>query len=68
MIKRHADDGAEIVGRLSRLRESVPIVRHHHERWTGGGCPDGLSGDEIPVEACIAGLADAWDAMTTDRP
>ena len=67
-IKRHSAEGARIIEKFSRLREAVPIVRHHHERWDGTGYPDGLSTDAIPVAAAIAGLADAWDAMTTDRP
>jgi putative nucleotidyltransferase with HDIG domain len=67
-IKRHPDDGARIVGKLGRLRATVPIIRHHHERWDGAGYPDRLAGDDIPLEASITGLADAWDAMTTDRP
>jgi putative nucleotidyltransferase with HDIG domain len=67
-IKRHPGDGARIVGKLGRLRATVPIIRHHHERWDGAGYPDGLAGEEIPLEAAITGLADAWDAMTTDRP
>jgi HD-GYP domain-containing protein (c-di-GMP phosphodiesterase class II) len=46
----------------------VPLIRHHHERWDGSGYPDRLAGDQIPQEACVVGLADAWDAMTTDRP
>jgi HD-GYP domain-containing protein (c-di-GMP phosphodiesterase class II) len=68
LIKLHAEKGAEIVGNLGRLRDAVPLIRHHHERWDGLGYPDGLVGDEIPLEAAIVGLADAWDAMTTDRP
>lgn len=68
LIKRHPDDGARIVGRLHRLHGAVPAIRHHHERWDGHGYPGGLAGDEIPVEAAVVGLADAWDAMTTDRP
>jgi putative nucleotidyltransferase with HDIG domain len=67
-IKRHPADGAEIVSHFSRLHEAVPLIRHHHEHWDGGGYPDHLSGDEIPLSACVVGLADAWDAMTTDRP
>jgi putative nucleotidyltransferase with HDIG domain len=67
-IKRHPADGAEIVSHFSRLHDAVPIIRHHHERWDGEGYPDRLAGDAIPQEACIVGLADAWDAMTTDRP
>jgi putative nucleotidyltransferase with HDIG domain len=68
VVMRHPADGAEIVSHFSRLREAVPLIRHHHERWDGTGYPDGLAGDEIPQEACVVGLADAWDAMTTDRP
>jgi len=68
LVKRHPDDGAEIVGHLGRLRDALPFIRHHHERWDGSGYPDGLLGPEIPLEASIVGLADAWDAMTTDRP
>jgi len=68
IVKRHPADGAEIVSHFSRLREAVPLIRHHHERWDGNGYPDRLVGDEIPLEACVVGLADAWDAMTTDRP
>ncbi len=67
-IKRHPADGADIVSHFSRLHEAVPLIRHHHERWDGNGYPDQLAGDEIPAEACVVGLADAWDAMTTDRP
>ena len=68
VVQRHPADGAEIVSHFSRLREAVPLIRHHHERWDGNGYPDGLVGDAIPQEGCVVGLADAWDAMTTDRP
>ena len=67
-IKLHATRGAEIVSKLSRLKDAVPAIRHHHERWDGLGYPDGLVGDQIPLAASIVGLADAWDAMTTERP
>jgi putative nucleotidyltransferase with HDIG domain len=67
-IKKHSEDGARIVGKFGPLRETVPIIRHHHERWDGHGYPDRLESGEIPLEAAIVGLADAWDAMTTDRP
>ena len=67
-IKRHPADGAAIVGKLGRLRPSVPLIHHHHERWDGDGYPDRLGGESVPVEAYVVGLADAWDAMTTDRP
>ena len=68
LIKRHPDDGARIVEKFSRLAEAVPLIRHHHERWDGRGYPDGLAAEAIPLEAGVVGLADAWDAMTTDRP
>jgi putative nucleotidyltransferase with HDIG domain len=67
-MKDHSAEGARIVGKLGSLRPIVPIIRHHHERWDGRGYPDGLAADEIPLLAAIVGLADAWDAMTTERP
>jgi putative nucleotidyltransferase with HDIG domain len=68
IVKRHPEDGARIVGRLHSLQQIVPAILHHHERWDGAGYPHGLRSDEIPAEAGIVGLADAFDAMTTDRP
>jgi putative nucleotidyltransferase with HDIG domain len=68
LMREHAARGAEIVSRISSLKDSVPAIRHHHERWDGLGYPNGLSGRDIPVEAAIIAIADAWDAMTTDRP
>jgi putative nucleotidyltransferase with HDIG domain len=68
LMKTHSAEGARIVGKFSRLRDSVPIIRYHHERWDGRGYPDGLAGEDIPLPAAIAGLADAWDAMTIERP
>ena len=67
-IQEHSEEGARIVAKLGRLRDTVPIIRHHHERWDGRGYPDRIGGADIPLEAAIVGLADAWDAMTTDRP
>jgi putative nucleotidyltransferase with HDIG domain len=67
-IKHHSEDGARIVGKFGPLRATVPIIQHHHERWDGNGYPARLAADEIPLEAAIVGLADAWDAMTTNRP
>ena len=68
IMREHAARGAEIVARISSLKDSVPAIRHHHERWDGLGYPDRLGGKDIPVEAAIIAIADAWDAMTTDRP
>jgi putative nucleotidyltransferase with HDIG domain len=68
LMKHHPADGAKIVAKFGRLRDAVPLIRHHHERWDGHGYPDRLAADSIPLGAAIVGLADAWDAMTTDRP
>ncbi len=68
IMRGHVDRGAEIVARITSLKDSVPAIHHHHERWDGLGYPDRLSGRDIPLEAAIIAIADAWDAMTTDRP
>jgi putative nucleotidyltransferase with HDIG domain len=68
LMREHVTRGADIVSKFPSFASSVPAIRHHHERWDGLGYPDGMSGDDIPIEAAIIGLADAWDAMTTDRP
>jgi putative nucleotidyltransferase with HDIG domain len=68
IMREHVTRGAEIVSRISSLKDSVPAIRHHHERWDGLGYPDRLAGSDVPVEAAIIAIADAWDAMTTDRP
>ena len=67
-MKTHPAEGARIVGKFGRLKDAVPLIRHHHERWDGEGYPDGVAGEDIPLEAAITGLAEAWDAMTTERP
>ncbi len=68
LVKRHPVIGAEIVGRMEGLRELVPLVRHHHERWDGRGYPDRLAGTAIPLGARILTVADTLDAMFSDRP
>ena len=50
------------------MKRILPGLRSHHERWKGGGYPDGLTGEEIPLMARIIAVADTFDAMTTDRP
>ena len=67
-MRLHAAEGARIIGKFGPLRGTVPIIRHSHERWDGQGYPDGLAGDDVPLEAAAVALADAWDAMTTERP
>ncbi len=68
LMREHVTRGAEIVAKFPPFRGAIPAIRHHHERWDGLGYPDGLAGNDIPLEAAIIGLAEAWDAMTTDRP
>jgi cyclic di-GMP phosphodiesterase len=68
LIQQHPLIGAEIVGRIEFLSRAVDVVRSHHERWDGQGYPDGLAGDQIPLEARVFAVADVLDALTTDRP
>jgi putative two-component system response regulator len=68
LIKQHTIIGDRLCGELRSLRLVRPIVRHHHERLDGSGYPDGLRGDGIPMLAQIVSIADAYDAITTDRP
>jgi putative nucleotidyltransferase with HDIG domain len=68
IIKRHPEDGAQILSRIRMLRPYIPIIRYHHEWMDGNGYPDGLRGSEIPLGARILAIADAYDAMTADRP
>lgn len=67
VIKKHSEKGAKILSALSIFHEAVPIVRAHHERVDGRGYPDGLKGEQIPEEARIIAVADAFDAMTSNR-
>ena len=61
--------GVQMLGGVAFLQgPGVQIVRSHHERWDGGGYPDGLSGEEIPLGARIFAVADALDAITSHRP
>lgn len=64
----HSETGARIIESIPSLRRLVPVVRHHHERWDGSGYPRGLAGSDIPLLARVLAVADAYDAMTTDRP
>jgi HD-GYP domain-containing protein (c-di-GMP phosphodiesterase class II) len=57
-----------ILSPIEQLQEVLPAIRHHHERYDGGGYPDGLKGEEIPLQARIVAVADAFDAMVSDRP
>jgi putative nucleotidyltransferase with HDIG domain len=68
VVKRHTVMGERILSSVDFLSDVLPIVRHEHERWDGGGYPDGLSGEEIPLGSRIVFVCDAYDAMTSDRP
>ena len=68
IVRSHAALGAELVGGIEGLEALVPWIRHVHERVDGSGYPRGLAGEEIPLEARVIAVADAWDAMTSDRP
>jgi diguanylate cyclase (GGDEF)-like protein/putative nucleotidyltransferase with HDIG domain len=68
MIMEHAAIGAKILADNAALMSLVPLVRHHHEWYGGGGYPDGISGDQIPIGSAIISVADTFDTMTTDRP
>jgi len=67
-IKEHPSISWEALKPLELLEEVLPAIRHHHERMNGTGYPSGLSGEEIPLTARILAVADAYDAMTHDRP
>ncbi|MBB5233055.1 HD-GYP domain-containing protein [Deinococcus budaensis] len=69
VILRHPEWGVELLGRLPSLpAQTLDAVRHHHERWDGGGYPAGLRRCRIPLSARIVALADVYDALTSERP
>jgi diguanylate cyclase (GGDEF)-like protein/putative nucleotidyltransferase with HDIG domain len=68
VVKEHVEIGAQIINQSEALKNTVPLVYHHHERYDGSGYPEGLKGDQIPLEARILALADSVEAMASDRP
>jgi len=68
LMTAHPTIGWEILRHIDFLDDAKAVVRHHHERWDGTGYPDRLAGEAIPVHARVFALADALDALTTDRP
>ncbi len=68
VMRRHPVIGAELLAPLRTMDRVVPIVRHHHERWDGGGYPDALAAERIPLLARVFQVLDAFDALTSARP
>ena len=67
-MKQHPVFGYYIVSAIPSLSETLPAIRHHHERWDGRGYPDQLAGEDIPLLGRLMAVPDAFSAMTTDRP
>jgi HD-GYP domain-containing protein (c-di-GMP phosphodiesterase class II) len=67
-VKTHVEIGYRILRDLRKMQHVLPVVLHHHESWDGSGYPHGLRGENIPFLARIAAVADAYDAMASDRP
>ena len=67
LVQTHPELGERIIAPIDRLQSVRPIVRHCHERWDGAGYPDGISGEDIPLESRIIFVCDAYHAMTTNR-
>jgi HD-GYP domain-containing protein (c-di-GMP phosphodiesterase class II) len=68
LMKAHPIKGAAIMSAIPQLADVIPGMKYHHEKWSGGGYPEGLKGEEIPLQARIVTVADTFDAMTTTRP
>jgi HD-GYP domain-containing protein (c-di-GMP phosphodiesterase class II) len=68
VMKGHPAKGAAIMSGVAQLIDIIPGMKYHHEKWSGGGYPDGLIAEEIPMQARIVSIADTFDAMTTNRP
>jgi diguanylate cyclase (GGDEF)-like protein len=68
VVRLHPELGARILAPIERLEQVCDIVRHCHEHWDGSGYPNGLAGEEIPIESRVILVCDAYHAMTTDRP
>ena len=68
VMKTHPIKGAAIMSAIPQLADVIPGMKYHHEKWGGGGYPEGLKGEQIPLQARIVTVADTFDAMTTTRP
>jgi HD-GYP domain-containing protein (c-di-GMP phosphodiesterase class II) len=68
VMRTHPEIGERMLQSIEFVHPALPIVRHHHERWDGGGYPDGLGKEDIPLGARIVSVCDSFDAMVSDRP
>lgn len=68
LMRQHTVIGARLCAGLRSMRETVPIILYHHERWDGSGYPEGLSGDSIPMLARVFQIVDIYDALANERP
>ena len=68
IMKTHPIKGAAIMSAIPQLADVIPGMKYHHEKYGGGGYPEGLAGEQIPLQARIVTVADTFDAMTTTRP
>ncbi len=68
VMKGHPVKGAVIMSGVAQLIDCIPGMKYHHEKWSGGGYPNNLEGENIPMQARIVAIADTFDAMTTNRP
>jgi putative nucleotidyltransferase with HDIG domain len=68
IIRQHPDTAVRILSNLKFVQKYIPYIKYHHEWYNGNGYPEGLSGENIPIGAKILAVADAFDAMTSDRP
>ena len=68
LMRRHPEEGVRMLAHVPFLDRALDVVLYHHERWDGGGYPEGLKGKEIPLWARIFSVVDSLDAMTADRP
>ena len=67
IIQKHPIIGERIVRQVDYFQDIAPIIRWHHERYDGKGYPDGIAGEEIPIQSRLISIVDAYDAMTSDR-